>query len=117
MRRQRSNRDRADFLQREIKDHELSHVGQGQHHRVQRTQPQVQQVEREALAQTIDIGVGVLAPAIDDKHTRCKFLEDIGEFIAQAAVLPITLGAVACGKLRGKGYDSFYHRDILPGSG
>ena len=86
--------DTADFLQGKVEDHKLGHIGQGGHHAVQGLEPQVHQVERQIAAQAIDIGIGVLARAIDQGHAWAVGAKHIVKLIAQGAVFPIAFGAV-----------------------
>ena len=106
---QRCNRDAADFLQGKVEDHKLGHIGQGGHHAVQGLEAQVHQVERQIAAQAIDIGVGVLARAIDQGHAWAVGAKHIVKLIAQGAVFPIAFGAVLGRVFGGERNKTFQH--------
>ena len=114
---QRGNRDAADFLQRKVQNHKLSHIGQGGHHAVQGLEPQVHQVERQIAAQAVDIGVGVLALTVDQGHARAMLAKHIIKLIAQGAVFPIAFGPVL-GRIFGRERNkTFQHIESSGGTG
>src|SRR5471030_117754 len=106
---QRGNRDDADFLQCEIQQHELGHIGQLQHRRLQRAKTEFKQVQRQPVADPIDFGIAVLALSIDDGDAAGVFPEDDREFLRQRPVLPVALFAAHLRVLGREGNDSFEH--------
>ena len=95
MRRQRRDRDRADFLQREIEDHELGDVRQLQHDAIERPQAKLEQIEREVVAQAVDVGVTIPSLAVDQRDTAGVAFKDGRELRRQGLILPIAARAIA----------------------
>ena len=107
--RKRRDRDRADLLQGEIEDHELSHVGQLQHDPVERLEAERGQVAREVVTLAIDVRIGEAPLAVDQRETIGKPLEHRRELGRQRLVLPVAARAVALGVLGRKFDDAVQH--------
>ena len=104
MRHQRGDRDGADLLQREVEQHEFGDVGQRRHHAVERLEPQLEEVQRQVVGDAVQVGVGELALAVDQRDAVRVFAEHRGEFLRERLVLPIALGAIARGEFGREGH-------------
>src|SRR5581483_6423442 len=107
---ERGDRDAGDLLQREVEQHELGAVRQRGHDAVEGLQAELEQVQRQVVGEAVDLRIGVLPLAVDQRDAIPVFLEDGGKFLGQALVLPVALLAVALRELRRKRNDARQHQ-------
>ena len=81
MARERRNRDASDALQREIKDRELGDVRKLQHHPIKRSKPEFEQIQCEVDAVVINLAVGELPLAIDNRNPVAELLKGGRKFL------------------------------------
>src|SRR5437764_1446930 len=99
----------ADLLQGEVEEHELGAVRERGHHPVERLEAQLEEVQRQVVGDAVDVGVGVLAFAVYERHSFSELQKDRGKFVGKGFVLPITFLAIALRILRRKGNDAGQH--------
>jgi hypothetical protein len=109
VRRQCRDRDRADFLQRKIEDHEFGDVRQLQHDPVERAQAKRDEIEREVVAQAVDVGVAIPPLAINQRDSAGVARKDGRKLGRQGLVLPVTARSIALRILGGKRNDAVQH--------
>jgi hypothetical protein len=107
---QRRDRDGAQLLQREVKQHELRDVRQRRHHPVERLQPELEEVRGQGVGERIDVAVGIRSFSIDQCDPVAVAPEHGMEFLRERLVLPVPLGAVALGEFGRKRNDAGQHR-------
>src|SRR5262249_35066782 len=107
---QRGDQDAADLLQREVEDHELPAVRQRRHDAVERFQAELEEVQREVVAQAVDLAVSKLALAVYEEDSFPEFRKTNRKFIGEGLVLPVALRAVPRRVLRRERDDAGQHQ-------
>jgi hypothetical protein len=86
-------------LKSEIEIRELNNVGELHDDTVERLEPFVQKVKRQTLGAFAELGIGDGLFAIDNRDAISVFGEDVGEYVPQGMILPISFGSIAFRKL------------------
>src|SRR5262249_4981517 len=102
-----------DLLQREVENYELGAVRQRRNDAVERLEAELEQVEREVVADAIEVGVAVLPVAVDQEDAILVFREADCEFLREGLVLPVSLTAIALRNLGRERHDAVQHPPLL----